>query len=281
MILAHQLWKPRDEKKTKDSENILLLHGMGGTGMIWRPIAAGLEEEFQVMSPDQRGHGKSLIPSVSGGRDSVTYRPLDYGRDLVETLDAVNFHPVWVVGHSMGVRSACALAHLEPDWVRGMVLIDLGFSGPAGGGLGDGLASFLRILPMRFASRAEARTFMSEKCPDPSIAQYLLAVSVPTREGGITFPFDKAALIETIHAARDASVREWVREAGERGIPVLVLRGAESQVWSREEYLREKEALQGLDSIRFEEMPGTGHGLPFEKRREFLERFKQWITTNT
>jgi pimeloyl-ACP methyl ester carboxylesterase len=250
---------------------------MGGTGALWRPLAASLEDDFDLLAPDQRGHGASRIPHLPGGRDAPSYTPLAYGQDLVETLEREAFHPAWVIGHSMGVRSACALAHLRPDWVLGLILVDLGFSGVAGGGLGEGLASFLRQLPLHFESRAEAREYMARYAPDASIGQYLLAVSVPDRPSGLTFPFDRAALIETIHAARDASVRDWVREAGESGMPVLALRGATSGVWSAEEFEAERARFAAYPSIVFEEMAGTGHGLPFEKRLEFAARVREFI----
>jgi pimeloyl-ACP methyl ester carboxylesterase len=272
MDLAFRRWN----SEQAESGKVLLLHGMGGTGALWRPLAASLETDLSVLAPDQRGHGGSR--AVPGhGPAAPTFTPLDYGRDLVELLDRLAFHPAWVVGHSMGVRSACALAHLKPEWVRGLVLVDLGFSGPAGGGLGEGLASFLKILPMHFPSRAEARAFMQDNCPDPAIAQYLMAVSAPDAAGGVTFPFDRGALIETIHAARDVSVRGWVEQAGARGMPVLVLRGARSLVWSATEFAAERAHFARYPSIRFEEMEGTGHGLPFEKRLAFVARLRELI----
>lgn len=256
---------------------LVLLHGMGGTGALWRPIAAALEDRFELLSPDQRGHGQSQIPATPGARETPKYTPLDYGRDVIETMEAQDFHPAWLLGHSMGVRTACAAAHLRPDWVEGLILVDLGFYGPAGGGLGEGLASFLKILPMQFASRQTAREFMNENCPDPSIGQYLMAVSVQTPEG-LRFPFDKSALIQTIQAAKDVSVRAWVSELLEKGKRILVLRGAESLVWSAEEFREEKERFARYPTIEFREMPGAGHGLPFEKRIEFVATVEEWIS---
>jgi len=273
MKLAHQLWKPQSGSQTK----IVLLHGMGGTGGLWRPVAAALEDDCEILAPDQRGHGKSQIPHIAGARTEPSYTPLDYGRDVIETLEELSFHPAWLVGHSMGVRTACAAAHLKPEWIRGMVLVDLGFSGVAGGGLGEGLASFLRILPMEFATRAEARDFMEKNCPDPAIGQYLLAVSTPTAAGKLTFPFDKSALIQTIHAARDVSVRTWVKELGSRGMPILVLRGVNSLVWSHEEFEDERAHFAAMPSVAFEEFQNAGHGLPFEQRVAFVKRIREWI----
>ncbi len=276
MELACQHWPAQGPETAK----IVLLHGMGGTGKLWRPVAAGLEDSISVLAPDQRGHGQSRVPSVPGGREPAQYRPLDYGQDLADTLEARGFHPVTLVGHSMGVRTAAALAHLRPEYVRSLVCVDLGFSGLAGGGLGDGLAQFLRNLPASFANRNALRESLLRDCPDPAIAQYLIAVSEPQADGTFGFPFDRAALIETIACARDASTRLWVHEAASRGIPVLVLRGARSLVWSSEEFEAEKTFFQNVPQVVFEEFEGAGHGLPFEKRPEFVARLKAWIAAN-
>jgi pimeloyl-ACP methyl ester carboxylesterase len=281
MELSYSQWNA--EQNPAQAERLVLLHGMGGTGMLWRPIAASLEKTISILAPDQRGHGKSQIQSVPGGIPQPDYTPLAYGRDVIDTMEATGFHPAWLVGHSMGVRTACAAAHLRPDWVRGLVLIDLGFSGQAGGGLGDNLGNFLKLLPHEFETRNQAREFMTQHCPDPSIAQYLMAVSVripptETTPEKITFPFDHAALIQTIQAARDASVRQWVKALAQNRMPVLVLRGAKSLVWSREDFLNEKAQLASFPSVRFEEIEGAGHGLPFEKRPEFIALLERFIS---
>jgi pimeloyl-ACP methyl ester carboxylesterase len=180
----------------------------------------------------------------------------------------------------MGVRTACATAHLKPDWVQGLILIDLGFSGVAGGGLGDDLGNFLKILPAEFESRAEARSFMETHCPDPAIAQYLMAVSVMNEQKRIHFPFDQAALIETIACARDSSVRNWVEELLKLKMPMLVLRGAQSLVWSREEFELERSRFSGYPTIEFKELEGAGHGLPFEQRAAFVKILDEFVARN-
>lgn len=291
MLLHYSKWPTAPQSSPKP--RLVFLHGMGGTGALWRPIAATLETDYEILAPDQRGHGKSQIPTQAGGRETPQYTPLHYGKDVIETMEATGFHPAWLIGHSMGVRTACAAAHLRPDWVQGLVLIDLGLSGQAGGGLGESLGNFLKILPLEFHSRAEARAFMEQHCPDPSIAQYLMAVSVRAPSPGaperLTFPFDRAALIQTIHAARDSSVRTWVEELSLKGMPILILRGAQSGVWSKEEFEKEKAHFasvlaprRGLrPSVQFEEMEGAGHGLPFEKRIEFVRRLTQLINSQS
>jgi pimeloyl-ACP methyl ester carboxylesterase len=161
-----------------------------------------------------------------------------------------------------------------------LILVDLGFSGAAGGGLGDELSNFLKILPDSFASRTQAREFMAKNCPDPSIAQYLLAVSLSAEDGTLSFPFDHPALIQTIEAVRDFSVRPWVQSRAEAGMPTLVLRGMNSLVWSHEEFESERTQFKDFPSVVFKEVEGAGHGLPFEKRLEFVKLIQEFLNSH-
>src|SRR5262249_46240206 len=156
------------------------------------------------------------------------------------------------VGHSMGVRSACALAHLKPGWVKGLVLVDLGLAGLAGGGLGGALEKCLRILPESFETRVLAQEFLETNCPDPSIAQYLLAVATiaSPRSGPLRFAFQKQALLQTLQSAAQTEISSWIREAAGRGIRVLLLRGGASRVWSRKDYLAAQEMFSDSPKIQ-------------------------------
>ena len=271
MELSGKFWGKKSETKNP----ILLLHGMGGTGALWRPIAAHLEEDFSILALDQRGHG---------GSQSKEQRPQDfsaihYAQDVVETLKKRSFYPCWVVGHSMGVRTACGLYHLNPQMVQGMVLIDLGFGEMTSRGLGLGLHTFLQSVPERFESRNAAREYLEENCPDSSIGQYLSAVLVSQKEG-VAFPFSKEALLATIETAEDVSIGNWLRQAGQANLPVWILRGSTSRVWPKEEYEKEKAEFSAFRSIRCEEVEGAGHGIPFEKRPWFVDRLRDFILTS-
>lgn len=258
----------------REKPRLLFLHGMGGTGALWRPIAAHLEEQYDILAPDQRGHGQSSAPS------DAQFGPATLGQDVIDTMEADAFHPCWAIGHSMGVRTAVAAAFLKPEWFRGLILIDLGFSGPAGGGLGQRLGDFLRVLPAEFENRAAARAFLDANCPDPSMGQYLLAVATlhPRADGKVRFPFERESLLRILDATREHSVRPWLQKLAKQGMPILALRGATSRVWSHEDYESERQAFASLPSVQFQEVAGTGHGLPFEKRTEFIAIVRQFCS---
>ena len=256
-------------QKLGHGPGLVLLHGMGGTGALWRPLAVDLERDFTVYALDQRGHGASRPANDGRG-----FSPLDFGQDVIDTLDAQGAEPVWLIGHSMGVRTAAAAAFLRPELVSGLILIDLGLSGAAGGGLGDRLEQFLRILPESFPSRAEARQYLERESPDRAIGLYLLAVASlglkPGSTDPVRFPFDREALLETIHQARASRIGDYVEAFSKTGRPIHLLRGATSSVWSAQDYDAERVRFSGNPNVVFTTFPGTGHGLPFEKRPEFL-----------
>jgi esterase len=275
-MILHTIRYPRDPVADPARPKLLFLHGMGGVGSLWRPIAAALEEDADILCPDQRAHGESRVVGESTIAD---YAPLVLADDVRETCDAIGFSPAWVIGHSMGVRTACGYAKLSPKNISGLVLVDLGFSGVAGGGVGEALATFLRDLPPSFPSRAEARAYLDQHCPDPSITQYLLAVSrVDLGKGTLTFPFDHSGLLKIVEASRGTEAGPWLEEfARSTGRPVYVLRGAESGVYKASEFAAESARYGSIPNVKFLEIPGAGHGLPFEKRPEFVRLLREWV----
>lgn len=264
-------WFPKEDL-TKDGVSpipLVFLHGMGGTGQIWRPIAAQLEEQFSCIAPDQRGHGMSRPVPES---EAHQFHASDYARDVSLLLQSLNIERYFLIGHSMGVRTALALAHLEPKKVAGLIAVDIGITSAWGGGIGIPLASFLEKLPRSFASRVELKDYCMAHCPDPAIAQYLTAVSKKVSETpeSWVFPFDHESLVETIRQANEAPIEFWLREILAAGVPTSFLRGTRSQVWLKPDYEEQRSRIEH-PLLEFQEWQDCGHGLPFEQRAKFVE----------
>ena len=43
-------------------KKLLFLHGMGGTGALWRPILVALEKDYEVLALDQMGTERMFYP---------------------------------------------------------------------------------------------------------------------------------------------------------------------------------------------------------------------------
>lgn len=264
-------WLPKENLNVPSNGRVPLvfLHGMGGTGQIWRPISAQLEEEFWCIAPDQRGHGGSR-PVPENEKDY--FNAQDYARDVSALLDNLGIDRYYLIGHSMGVRTSLALAHLEPHKVAGLIAVDISITSEWGGGIGKRLADFIEKLPREFPDRVSLKDYCFLHCPDPSIAQYLTAVSKKTSDAPETwvFPFEHEALVKTIHQADETPIEEWLKEILSAGIQTTFLRGAQSKVWLKADYDEQSTRLKH-PLLEFQEWENAGHGLPFEQRIKFVE----------
>jgi pimeloyl-ACP methyl ester carboxylesterase len=262
-------WKP--DRQTPDSKNpsLVFLHGLGGTGQIWRSITASLESEWDCIAPDQRGHGKSRTPAFETNNH---FHAEDYARDVLTLMDSLEVKRALVIGHSMGVRTALALAKEAPSRVAGVIAVDIGITSNWGGGMGAPLAKFIQRLPESFPDRSSLKAYLHAHCPDPAMAQYLSAVAIASSSGteSWSFPFDHNALILTIDQAHEAPLESWVSEILKAQVPIHLLRGMNSKVWLKQEYEAQKKSLSH-PLLHFEEWENCGHGLPFEQRNRFVE----------
>lgn len=101
-----------------DGEAILLLHGWPQTSYAWRRVAPlHAAERYRVIIPDLRGLGDSAKPESGFDRKTVA-------RDMLELLDQLGIHQVWLAGHDMGGQVAYPLAAQWPERVRGLVFIE-------------------------------------------------------------------------------------------------------------------------------------------------------------
>lgn len=99
---------------------VLLLHGGNQSSHSWDLVSLHLADRYHVFALDQRGHG-----------DSEWNRELDYSIDAM-VADAAAFiadqqldQPV-VFGHSMGGRVTLTLAVQHPGIARALVIVDVG-----------------------------------------------------------------------------------------------------------------------------------------------------------
>lgn len=96
---------------------VVLLHGLMGSGSCWSALARTLEDEFDVVMPDARGHGGSSAPEFGYSYDELA----DDVLGLVASLQLSR--PVFV-GHSMGGMTAAVAAQRSDGNLRGLVLVD-------------------------------------------------------------------------------------------------------------------------------------------------------------
>lgn len=95
---------------------LVFLHGQLGVHTVVQPLVASLSAEWQIITPDVRGRGRSLCPHPEEHSwDS-------YADDVIEILDALRVKMAVVGGISLGAGIALKAALRHPERVRVLVL---------------------------------------------------------------------------------------------------------------------------------------------------------------
>lgn len=113
---------------------VVLVHATGFHARLWDQVVALLPQNWRVIAPDLRGHGRSYRPDEI----SEWKRTAD---DLLALRDQLGLHNFYVVGHSMGGFCAALLAAHRADSVAAALLIDPVILPPDQYALADGRAA--------------------------------------------------------------------------------------------------------------------------------------------
>ncbi|RSM62915.1 alpha/beta hydrolase [Amycolatopsis sp. WAC 01376] len=98
---------------------LVLLHAFPVDARMWDAVRAPLSERLRLITPDQRGLGRSPLPETDREPDLD-----DAARDVVALLDRLELDKVVLGGCSMGGYLTMAVLRLAPERVGGLVFID-------------------------------------------------------------------------------------------------------------------------------------------------------------
>ena len=234
---------------------ILLLHGGNQSAHSWDLVSLHLSDRYHVFALDQRGHG-----------DSEWNREQDYSIDSM-VGDAVAFiadqqlrDPI-VFGHSMGGRIALTMAKAHPALARALVIVDVGPEISAEGSKTiqhfvvhnvefDDLEIFLDNVQKYdpFRTRAHIERTVKYNMLRRADGKYISKVDhrrIPLRNAELTLDH-----VRTLTC------------------PVLVLRGAESNILEPEAAVR---FVDALPNGRLVTVPKCGHNVHSGNTPGFLE----------
>lgn len=96
---------------------LILLHGITDNGLCWTRVAQALQNEYDIIMLDARGHGLSDGPTTGFSIELLT-------ADVAALIQALQLASPFVLGHSMGAATAATLAARHPDLVRAVLLED-------------------------------------------------------------------------------------------------------------------------------------------------------------
>ena len=149
------VWDP--DPAAAAAPDVLLIHGVTSSHLAW-PFVVDRLPGVRAVAPDLRGRGASNEVSGPAGMRA-------HADDLAAALDALGIARTVVVGHSMGAFVAVVFAHVYPERVSRLVLVDGGLPLDVPAGLDtDALVAGIlgptaARLSMRFADVGEYLEF--------------------------------------------------------------------------------------------------------------------------
>src|SRR6218665_3951269 len=97
---------------------LLVLHGLFGSGDNWLSLAKQWAEHYKVYLIDQRNHGHSPFA------EEMNYEVMS--EDLYELMASEGLRDVYLLGHSMGGKTALRFAQKYGFLIEKMVIADMG-----------------------------------------------------------------------------------------------------------------------------------------------------------
>jgi pimeloyl-ACP methyl ester carboxylesterase len=222
---------------------VVLLHGLTGSGACWTPVGRALEDEFDVVMPDARGHGGSSAPQRG-------YRYDDHAGDVVGLIRGLELSRPVLLGHSMGGMTAAVVASRGADVIRGLILVDPTFLSPERQReVHDSDVAVQHRLTLGLQKSelvAQARARHPRRSPE--IVELLADARLKTR-------LDAFDVLTPPNP-------EYRRVVSAIAVPTLLVIGDSSPVVT----LEMATELRSLNPrVRIERIRDAGHGLPFDQ----------------
>ncbi|MFG3103552.1 alpha/beta fold hydrolase [Streptomyces sp. NPDC048182] len=215
---------------------LLALHGHFGEGRTFTRLARDLGEEWRVIAPDQRGHGRSDRPA--------DYTRAGYVADAAALLAHLGLTGVVVLGHSLGGVNAYQLAARDPALVRALVVEDIGAE------VHDDL-SFSLSWPHRAPTRAALLDRLGDSAPH-------LADAVREHPDGWGLAFDPKDMNASQERLNGDHWTDWL--AGD--CPALLVRGSRSTVLDAGLARRMTERRPGTRLVELDAAHGVHQTVP-------------------
>jgi pimeloyl-ACP methyl ester carboxylesterase len=233
--------------KTPGRLPVLCLPGLTRNSRDFARLAAHLQPLYEVLAADLRGRGRS-----DWDPNPAHYQVPTYVADVWALLQSRGLDRVMVIGTSLGALLGQVLAAMQPAKIAAIVLNDAGPElDPVGLRRIAGYAGKLPPVSSWDEAAAQAKSVYGLALPDLTADEWLAYARQGYRENaeGRPMPDMDPAISKAFGAPSAAAADLWPLFAQIKSVPMLVIRGASSDILSAatvERMAREKPDLETL-----------------------------------
>lgn len=241
-------------KESGQGRVVVLLHGLFGSLDNWHPIALRLAENYHVFVIDQRNHGSS--PHCA----EMNY-PL-MATDVNELLVSRGIEKAFVIGHSMGGKTAMQFALHFPERVEKLIIEDMAPRAyrPSHDKI---FAALLALDLTRFQSRQEMEDALAPEISSLVLRRFLLKNLGRNADGTFFWKINLRGLSENY-----LQLGEPVSGSEPFAKPALFIRGGQSKYLNVED---EPLIRELFPAAKIETIAHAGHWVHAEAQEDFLK----------
>ena len=253
-----------------DRPDLVLVHGIRLHAHVWSHFARAFRDRYHILALDQRGHGDSAWAPEGH------YHLHDYYEDLRAVVKARGLKRFVLIGHSLGARVSMLYAHLHPDTIERLVLVDMGAALPTSVATTD----FSRVTetppPKDFASHEEAIAYLGgilKLAPKEMIEESVHQGMRRSAEGRYTWKYDPrlGGRPQPRPGTREWDLWEVVRSIQS---PTLLLHGELSRVVTPE--IARRMGAE-MPACRVERIDRVGHALFTDQPEAFANSVGRFL----
>ena len=235
---------------------LLLMHGLTRNSADFEPLVKMLDENYNIISVDQRGRGRSGYDP-----EPENYLPNIYASDMFALLDGLKVKSVTAIGTSMGGLIAMMMGALQKDRLTGIIINDIGPEvDPVGIARIQSYVGETDPIQTWAEAAAACRDINAVAFPDYLDADWMdFAKRTYVEENGSIRPAYDPAIATSMEGDEPATVPPDLWQAWEMlaDTPMLLIRGATTDI------LHEKTAQKMEDLHRGSfsriDVPNVGH----------------------
>jgi pimeloyl-ACP methyl ester carboxylesterase len=244
----------RDYPGSTEKPPLLCLPGLTRNARDFADLAERYSPRFRVLVLEFRGRALSDYDP-----DPAHYHPLTYAQDVIELLDQLEVPRAIFLGTSLGGLVTMTVAALALDRIAATILNDIGPEIAAAGI--DRIKSYVGQA-VRFKSWDEAAETIANNTghafDNYDHDDWVRMARRNCREdnGGIVFDYDMAIALPFNRANSDSQFDMWPLFTALAQKPLLVIRGAKSDLLSAEALEKMRAVAPNMKSTV---VPGVGH----------------------
>lgn len=243
-----------------EGQPLVILHGLFGMLDNWQGLAKQFAQFFETHIVDQRNHGKSFHS------DEHTYDLMC--EDLKHYLDSKGIDKVYLLGHSMGGKTAMLFAVKYPERVEKLVVVDIApkYYPPHHQEILKGL---LEVQQSHVQSRKQADELLTKHFSNIGVRQFLLKSLYWKTKERLDFRFNLEVLNKEI-----AQVGEQLLESYVYPKPCMFVDGELSQYILEEDVELIEEHFPDSEIAT---ISGAGHWVHAENPKSFFEVVSRFL----